>query len=352
MIKKILSTSAATALMFAACSTDDPVAPLPVPVSSSSIQSNLSSVSDIIPSSESNAILSSESIASSSSEMVKKDTTFLNPDDNEIQSFTKNECSVKTNAADNSILLEMTYAGEVKSIITMTLEGSMVNIESKAIYDAKISDTMVKKFCEDAKKEALLEDATVICEKRSVTAVMTKPTNGQTLKEVSESSQQTCDSFNNSFKITDPVQSSSSALVVLPESSSSALTNPPKIEKSRATCEITKDTDEAFNMVITAPDSVTMTIEATYNNNIFSMNGVVVFAPNVPQSVIDKECAKEKAEAAEDDDGTVVICSGNVITESHSFMVTENLLILAAPSLVEECDKVQETGVIPEDDEL
>ena len=352
MIKKILSTSAATALMFAACSTDDPVAPLPVPVSSSSIQSNLSSVSDIIPSSESNAILSSESIASSSSEMVKKDTTFLNPDDNETQSFTKNECSVKTNAADNSILLEMTYAGEVKSIITMTLEGSMVNIESKAIYDANISDTMVKKFCEDAKKEALLEDATVICEKRSVTAVMTKPTNGQTLKEVSESSQQTCDSFNNSFKITDPVQSSSSALVVLPESSSSASTNPSKNENGRATCEITKDTDTAFSMNIVAPDSVTMTVDVTYINYVFTMKGVAVFDPKVPQSVIDKECAKEKAEAAEDDDGTVVTCNGNVITDSLSLMVDKNMLALAAPTLVGMCDNIQETGIIPDDEEL
>lgn len=357
MIKKILSASAATALMFAACSTEDPVAPIPSysTNSSSSIQSIPSSSSDIIPSSESNAILSSESKAISSSGIVKNDTTLLI----ENAAFTENDCFVTSNAAEKKVELYMTYAGTALNITKITFTAvDKVNLESTLLYDASVSDARVKQYCEETKEYALAEEGTtVVCDRRSVTALKTTSANGQTFNEVSESLQEQCNSFKKLFNITDSttlpkVESSSSIQVVLPESSSSALTDPPKIEKSRATCEITKDTDTAFSMNVVAPDSITMTIDVSYNNNMFTMKSVAVFDPKVPQSVIDNECAKEKTEAAEDGDGTVVTCNRNVITDSLSFMVAENILILAAPSLVGMCDKVQETGVIPEDDEL
>ena len=144
--------------------------------------------------------------------------------------------------------------------------------------------------------------------------------------------------------------SSSSAKILLPPSSSSAFI-PPKTENGRATCDVLQDTDDAFKMVVVAPDSVTMTFEATYKKNIFTLSGIAEFDPNVPQSVIDQECAKAKAEAAEDGDGTVVTCNGNNITELFSGSIPTNMVPLVAPTLIEQCDIIQETGVIPEDDD-
>ena len=357
MIKRFLSIWATAAFVISACSADDPVAPTSdiSADSSSSVQSIPSSSSDIVPSSDSKTISSSESKTISSSGIVKNDTTFFI----ENAAFTENDCFVTSNAAEKKVELYMTYAGTALNITKITFTADdKVNLESTLLYDASVSDARVKQYCEETKEYALAEEGTtVVCDRRSVTALKTTSSNGQTFNEISESLQEQCNSFKKLFNITDSttllkVESSSSIQIILPESSSSALPDSLKTEKSRATCEITKDTDEAFNMVITAPDSITKTIEATYNNNIFSINAVAVFAPNVPQSVIDKECAREKAEVAADGDGTVVICSGNVITESLSFMVTENMLILAAPSLVGMCDKVQETGIIPEDDDF
>jgi hypothetical protein len=337
MVKRLLSASAAAALVFAACTTEDPVSVPPAPNyptnSSSSVQ-------------EFQGFLSSSSdFYSSSSAIFKNDTNFM-PED--AANFTKNDCYVVSNAAENKVELYMTYAGEALNKTSMTLlPGNLVEMESTVLYDSKISDAKVKQYCEESKEDALVEGATVICDKRSVTAKQTKPTNGETFEEVAEKAQEMC----NLMKMMFPdMESSSSAQILLPQSSSSAYI-PPKTENGKATCEVLQDTDEAFKMVIVAPDSVTMTFEATYQKKIFTLLGVAEFAPNIPQSVIDQECVKSKAEAAEDDDGTIVTCNGNVITEKLSGAVPDNMVPLVAPTLIAQCDIIQETGVIPEDDD-
>ena len=334
MVKQLLSASAVAALVFVACSTEDPIAPAPdySTNSSSSIQENQL------------WLYSSSDIYSSSSTVHMKDTNIMEED----VIFSKNECYVTSNAADQSVVLNMIYAGEASTRTTMTLlPGDMVEMESTVFYDGRISDAKVKQYCEEAKEEALAKGATVICNKRSVTAKQTKPTNGETFEEVIEESQEMCDLLKMMFP-----GSSSSAQIIIPKSSSSSLYIPPKTENGKATCEVVKDDESTFEMVIVDPDSVTITMTATNTRGLFSFSAVAVFAPNVPQSSIDEECAKTKAEAAEDEDGeAVVTCNGNVITETESMYVGENILNLVAPSFVALCDKVQETGAIPEDDE-
>ena len=343
MVKRLLSASAAAALVFAACTTEDPVSVPPAPNyptnSSSSVQ-------------EFQGFLSSSSdIYSSSSAIYKNDTNSMYED---ATNFTQNGCYVVSNAAENKVELYMTYAGEALNKTSMTLlPGNLVEMESTVLYDSKISDAKVKQYCEEAKEDALSEGSTVICERRAVTAKQTQPTNGETLEEVAEKAQEMCDLMKLMFpdmQSPSSMESSSSAQILLPQSSSSAYI-PPKTENGRATCDVLQDTDNAFKMVIVAPDSVTMTFEATYQKNIFTLLGIAEFAPNIPQSVIDQECVKSKAEAAEDDDGTIVTCNGNVITEKLSGAVMDNMVPLVAPTLIAQCDIIQETGVIPEDDE-
>jgi hypothetical protein len=342
MLKRLLSASAAAALVFAACTTEDPVSVPPAPNyptnSSSSIQGYQG------------GLYSSSDFYSSSSTVNVNDPNFM--DENVV--FSNNECYVTSNAADQSIVLNMTYAGEGYTRTSMTLlPGNKVEMESTVFYDGSISDAKVKQYCEEAKEEALAEGATVVCAKRSVTAKQTKPTNGETFEEVVKESQEMCDLMKLMFpdmQSPSSMESSSSAQILLPQSSSSAYI-PPKTENGRATCDVLQDTDNAFKMVIVAPDSVTMTFEATYQKNIFTLLGIAEFAPNIPQSVIDQECVKSKAEAAEDDDGTIVTCNGNVITEKISGAVMDNMVPLVAPTLIAQCDIIQETGVIPEDDE-
>ena len=344
MVKKLLSASAVAALVLAACSSEDPVSPAPFSPtnSSASNQDLLSSGSNI-----------AGSNISSSSAISFKDTTYLYDD---ATYFTKNECTVTSNAANKSIVLDMTYAGEAKTITTMTLvAGNKVNMESTVFYDASISDAEVKQYCKEAQDEALSKGATVICEKRAVTAKMTQPTNGETFEEVVESAQEMCDMMKMMFpemeSSSSKVESSSSIKILLPPSSSSAKSNPLQPGKGNATCEILEDTETAFHMIIVDPDSVTIDLVASDKNGNFKMSAVAEFTPNIPQSTIDKECAREKAEAEEDDE-VVITCNGNKITESVEFRARTNVLNLAAPSLVAECDQIQETGVIPEDDEL
>ena len=342
MVKKLLSTSAVAALVFAACSTEDPVAPTPdfSTDSSSSIQEYQGFLS-------SDANISSSDIYSSSSAVFVNDTNFMGED---AANFTKNDCYVLSNAAENKVDLYMIYAGEALNKTTMTLlPGNQVEMETTVLYDTKISDAKVKQYCEEAKEDALAEKgATVVCSKRSVTAKQTKPTNGETFEEVVEESQEMCDLWRMMFP-----ESSSSAQIIIPERSSSSQYIPPKTENGKVTCDVVEDDESTFQMVIVDPDSVTMTLTATNTNGLFSLNAVAVFAPNVPQSVIDKECANAKAEAAEEEDGeAVVTCNGNVITETESMFVGQNLLNLIAPTLIAVCDEIQKTGIIPEDEEV
>ena len=335
MVKKFLSASAVAALVFAACSTDDGASPFNSAAYSSS----------------------SQGFDSSSSTLIYKDSTFLGGDSEEgttpeILSFSQNECSIKK-LSDNTAVLDMMVANYEKMTLKMTLVGSDVEMDMTTTYDVSVSEKEISALCAESNESAVALKAAVTCEGRSITVKYKDSANGRTIDEVMESGNELCDMmklYKTTKSSSSVAKSSSSAQILLPPSSSSAYI-PPSTENGRATCDVLQDTDNAFKMVIVAPDSVTMTFEATYQKNIFTLLGIAEFAPNIPQSVIDQECAKSKAEAAEDDDGTIVTCNGNVITEKLSGVARDNIVPLAAPTLIAQCDIIQATGVIPEDDE-
>jgi colicin import membrane protein len=61
--------------------------------------------------------------------------------------------------------------------------------------------------------------------------------------------------------------------------------------------------------------------------------------------------AEAKAEAAAEDEMTTsVTCEGNVITETMSAETPMNPMPVIATTFIGQCDKIQETGVIPDDD--
>ena len=66
-------------------------------------------------------------------------------------------------------------------------------------------------------------------------------------------------------------------------SSSVVYENPNEPNKVKVTCEIFVDTDTAFSMKITVPDSITMTADAKYKDSIFTMTQTGVFPPETPQ---------------------------------------------------------------------
>lgn len=331
MVKQLLSASAVAALVFAACSTDDGASPFNSAAYSSS----------------------SQGFDSSSSTLIYIDSTFLGGNSEEGTtpenlSFSQNECSIKK-LSDNTAVLDMTVANYEKMTLKMTLVGSDVEMDMTTTYDVSVSEKEITALCAESNESAVALKAAVACEGRSITVKYKDSANGRTIDEVMESGNELCDMMK-LYKTTNSsssVAKSSSSISFL---SSSSIMIPPPTENGRATCDVLQDTDNAFKMVIVAPDSVTMTFEATYQKNIFTLLGIAEFAPNIPQSVIDQECVKSKAEAAEDDDGTIVTCNGNVITEKISGPVMDNMVPLVAPTLIAQCDLIQATGVIPEDD--
>ena len=336
MNKKILSMSAAVSLVFWACTTDNSTAPFPTPIAGSSSSQGLSSAE----------ILQGNSSSSKINEVSS--STIESGDANQ---FAGIGCSVQK-VSDNTVILDFTNALSESIKMKMTLIGNDVEMESITTYPASTPKSVVDEMCEESKEGSITLNATVTCEGNTISVKYKDSANGQKIDDVVESSNRLCEMMKLTADMmsSSSMQVSSSSAIALPKSSSSALP-PSNTEKGKATCVISKDTDEAFNMTIVAPDSVKMTVDATYKNKVFTLSAIAEFDPKVPQSIIDQECAKTKAEAAEDYDGAVVTCNGNVITENFSAMSTTNVVPLLAPTLVMECEKIQETGVIPEDDE-
>ena len=139
-------------------------------------------------------------------------------------------------------------------------------------------------------------------------------------------------------------------------------TNLNKPNQVKPTCDVITDIDTAFKMIVVVPDSVTMTLEASFINYIYELKQRVVFDPKISQSVLDTECAEAKAEADEikkmmQEAGAigedVVTCEGNVITEISTTLSESKLNPMApiAAQFYSDCEEIQKTGVIPFDDD-
>ena len=146
-------------------------------------------------------------------------------------------------------------------------------------------------------------------------------------------------------------------------SSSVVYENPNEPNKVKVTCEIFVDTDTAFSMKITVPDSITMTADAKYKDSIFTMTQTGVFPPETPQSQLDEECKEAKADNNDlkrtlEEQARVKMdfttkCDGNIIALSLSALSISDLnpIPVIAAQLTYDCDEIQRNGDFTTDEE-
>lgn len=138
-------------------------------------------------------------------------------------------------------------------------------------------------------------------------------------------------------------------------SSSSSASDDSVSDAKKATCAITQNEENAFEMIMDKPDSGTVTISMTYENGLFTNSSVAVFDESVSQSELDVACAEAKSDANGDEaEGftSTVTCEGNTIRTESTMQVMINPMTIGGltSSFVEMCEQVQKTGIIPDDD--
>lgn len=135
-----------------------------------------------------------------------------------------------------------------------------------------------------------------------------------------------------------------------------ACSDPESPKPDHVTCTIDVDEDTRYQMTIIAPDSVKITYKVTYENEKFNVTGITEFDKSVPDSIFLNACdvAKKAAYHAtkevliRDEIDGVVTCENKTITESGTIVGGGNTVANFAPKFVDDCDKIQETGVIPD----
>ena len=353
MYKKFLAFSAASAIAFVACSPDNSTSPFEE-VSYNSSSSEIVSSSSVQGNGQNSDNPNLQTPGSSSSELFTPQSS--SSELSTPQTFSKNECTVKK-LSDNTVEANTVVAGQAATKTTMVFVGDMVEIESSMTYDAALPDSFVEEQCAESKSLATELDATVICSKRNITAKMKQPAGGHSIDDIVKSSQATCDAMNLS-NVPDTTVKPPVDNPPVPPQDTSTVAKPSG--PAKATCQIIEDTDNLFKMKVVVEDSVTATVEAIFQNGSFTMKEVDEFDSKVAQSSVDQECTDSKAEAADEikefeeaglDAKYAISCEGHVITESLSIQSAKNIMPMIAAPLIGECDKIQETGVIPDDDE-
>ena len=259
-------------------------------------------------------------------------------------------CSVEQLSA-NSFVMTMKEDGVVTKITT-AIAGDQAKIDYVSIYDESVSMAMIQSLCESNKQEALTKNATVTCEGRTMT-----------IHEVSaaeigfdgalESAKNVCKEMNAYFSKNDSNQTNPGL------NADPVIDNPdqtPGLDQGsgRATCQITENSTNMLKMVAVQPDSGSIYTSYEYKNETLVTEIRFEFLPTVSLSEINEFCAETKADVVEMfEEGAVadVDCDDHsmttVITEPSSI----NVLPYLAKEMVEYCNEIQRTGVIPEDDE-
>ncbi len=143
-------------------------------------------------------------------------------------------------------------------------------------------------------------------------------------------------------------------LVICACSSGSSSASDPAT-KAKATCQITQDSEDSFQIVITDPDSATITVTMAYREETFTTTHMIVFNPGVPQSVIDEECVETKAEAEDYIENNIefdATCEENTVSMITRQATPINPIQFGLTAeLADGCRQIAETGTVPEDDE-
>ncbi len=340
MIKKFLPITAVTTLAFMACSPDESSSPIaPIAESSSSILGTESP----------NSV---NSVASSSSEFQNNSSSSLNQFSsssiaNQLQHFTKNECSV-TKLSDNVVLMDFTVANSESVQMKMTLVGTDVEMDMVTTYDAFVSNSEVEQTCAEAKESAAgYNNASVLCDGHTISVKYINSANDKNSDEIVESSKELCKLMN----LVEVYGSSSSTSN--PSSLSSSSFQVPVSNKEKpndAVCEVFVDLDTAFVMTAVKPDSIIININMNYNRGTLVMSEVMQFADAIPETTISEICNQAKEDARKDPLSGTVYCNGKNITQSLT-LTTVNSIPVSAPDFIADCDEINATGILVEDED-
>ena len=350
MFKKFLPLTTVATLAFMACSPDESSSPIaPIAESSSSIQGEESpnSANSIASSSSEFQNNSSSSVAKTNESSSSVNQTSSSSNGNQLQHFTKNECSV-TKLSDNVVVMDFTVANSESVQMKMTLVGTDVEMDMVTTYDAFVSNSEVEQTCAEAKEKAAgYKNASVTCDGHTITVKYIDSANGQTADDVVESSNQLCslmnlvEAFGSSSSTTNPSSPSSSSFKV-PVSN--------KEKPNDAVCEVSVDLDTAFVMTAVKPDSIIINISMNYKAGNLVMAEVLQFADAIPETTISEICNQAKDDARKDPLGGIVYCNGKNITQSLT-LTTVNSIPVSAPDFIADCDEINATGILVEDED-
>lgn len=259
-------------------------------------------------------------------------------------------CSVEKLSA-NSFLMTMKEDGAV-SRITTTIVGDQAEIDYVTEYGESVPTATIQALCESNKQEALTKNATVTCDGRTMTI---HEVDGAEIgfNGALESAKEVCKTMN--------AHLSENSDVNLPEEPGPNETpviddpNPNAFSTSgKATCKITEQTTTTLKMVMTQPDSGSITTLYEYKTDSLVTLVQFDFLPAMPQDSINAFCAEEKIGAREvEEEGAVVnvTCGDNTITERIAAPSSFNPLSFIAPEMTEYCEEIQRTGIIPDDED-
>ena len=350
MFKKFLPLTAVATLAFMACSPDESSSPIaPIAESSSSIQGveSPNSANSIASSSSEFQNNSSSSVAKTNESSSSVNQTSSSSNGNQLQHFTKNECSV-TKLSDNVVVMDFTVANSESVQMKMTLVGTDVEMDMVTTYDAFVSNSEVEQTCAEAKEKAAgYKNASVTCDGHTIMVKYIDSANGQTADDVVESSNQLCslmnlvEAFGSSSSTSNPSSLSSSSFQV-PVSN--------KEKPNDAVCEVFVDLDTAFVMTAVKPDSIIININMNYNRGTLVMSEVMQFADAIPETTISEICNQAKEDARKDPLSGTVYCNGKNITQSLT-LTTVNSIPVSAPDFIADCDEINATGILVEDED-
>lgn len=260
-------------------------------------------------------------------------------------------CSVEKLSA-NSFVIKMKEDG-AKTTITTTIAGGQAENDYVTEYDESVPMEMIQSLCESNKQEALTKNATVTCEGRTMT-----------IHEVDDAEI----GFDGALKSAQDVCKSMNAYLSENGSQNAGLPEEPGLNESpvidtnpttvitsdKATCQITEQTTTTLKMVMTQPDSGSITTLYEYKTDSLVTLVQFDFLPAMPQDSINAFCAEEKIGAREvEEEGAVVdvTCDGNAITERIAMPSSFNSLPFIVPEMTAYCEEIQRTGIIPDDED-
>lgn len=261
-------------------------------------------------------------------------------------------CSVEKTSA-NSFVMKMQEEG-VLTTITTTIVGGQAEIDYVSVYDASVPEATIEQICAANKQEALEKSAAVTCEGRTMT-----------IHEVDDAEI----GFDGALKSAENVCKSMNAYLSENTSQNAGLseetglnespvidTNPTTdITSDKATCQVTEQTTTTLKMVMVQPDSGTIYTSYEYKDGTFETVMRFEFLSTMSLEEINNFCAESKAEGAEmaAEAGVVmdVNCEDYGITMTITEQAPMNVMPYLAKDMIEYCNEIQETGVIPEDDD-